>query len=198
MKKQNKKFTTEIKLKKMKKNIIIALVAVLPLIGFSQSMFDKYEDLDNVSAVVVNESMFKLLSKINVEVDDKEAQDFMDIAQNLRNLKVFITEDKKVSADMQSTMERYLKSSSLQELMRVKDKDANVKFYIKSGKDEDHVSELLMFVTGVKNMNVEINDRKIETVLLSLTGDIDLNKIGSLTQKMNLPSELSKAGKNKK
>jgi len=198
LKKQNKKFTTEIKLKKMKKNIIIALVAVLPLIGFSQSMFDKYEDLDNVSAVVVNESMFKLLSKINVEVDDKEAQDFMDIAQNLRNLKVFITEDKKVSADMQSTMERYLKSSSLQELMRVKDKDANVKFYIKSGKDEDHVSELLMFVTGVKNMNVEINDRKIETVLLSLTGDIDLNKIGSLTQKMNLPSELSKAGKNKK
>ncbi|MCM4153290.1 DUF4252 domain-containing protein [Arenibacter sp. N53] len=182
----------------MKKNIIIALVAVLPLMGFSQSMFDKYEDLDNVSAVVVNESMFKLLSKINVEVDDKEAQDFMDIAQNLKNLKVFITEDKKVSADMQTTMDKYLKSSSLQELMRVKDKDANVKFYIKSGKDEDHVSELLMFVTGVKNVNVEINDRKIETVLLSLTGDIDLNKIGSLTQKMNLPSELSKAGKNKK
>ena len=98
---------------------------------------------------------------------------------------------------MQVTMEKYLKSSSLQELMRVKDKDANVKFYIKSGKDEDHVSELLMFVTGIKNGNVEINDRKFETVLLSLTGDIDLNKIGSLTQKMNLPSELNKAGKNK-
>ena len=84
----------------MKKNIIIVLVAVLPLMGFSQSMFDKFEDLDNVSAVVVNESMFKLLSKINVEVDDKEAQDFMDIAQNLKNLKVFITEDKKISTDM--------------------------------------------------------------------------------------------------
>ncbi|MEG3658192.1 DUF4252 domain-containing protein [Arenibacter palladensis] len=181
----------------MKKNIIVVLVAVLPFIGFSQSMFDKFEDLDNVSAVVVNESMFKLLSKINVEVDDKEAQDFMDIAQNLKNLKVFITEDKKISADMQVTMEKYLKSSSLQELMRVKDKDANVKFYIKSGKDEDHVSELLMFVTGIKNGNMEINDRKFETVLLSLTGDIDLNKIGSLTQKMNLPSELNRAGKNK-
>jgi hypothetical protein len=182
----------------MKKNIIIVLVAVLPLLGFSQSMFDKFEDLDNVSAVVVNESMFKLLSKINVEVDDKEAQDFMDIAQNLKNLKVFITEDKKISMDMEITMEKYLKSASLQELMRVKDKDANVKFYIKSGKDEDHVSELLMFVTGIKNVDVEINNRKFETVLLSLTGDIDLNKIGSLTQKMNLPSELNKAGKNQK
>lgn len=179
----------------MKKNIIIAIIAFLPLFGFSQSMFDKYEDLDNVSAVVVNESMFRLLSKINVEVDDKEARDFMDIAQNLKNLKVFITEDKSISSDMETTMEKYLKSASLQELMRVKDKDANVKFYIKSGKDEDHVSELLMFITGIKNMDVDIDNRKIETVLLSLTGDIDLNKIGSLTKKMNLPEELNKAGK---
>lgn len=179
----------------MKKNIIIAIIAIIPFLGFSQSMFDKYEDLDNVSAVVVNESMFRLLSKINVEVDDKEAQDFMDIAQNLKNLKVFITEDTKVSTDMEATMEKYLKSASLQELMRVKDKDANVKFYIKSGKDADHVSELLMFVTGIKNVDVEIDNRKIETVLLSLTGDIDLNKIGSLTKKMNLPEELNKAGK---
>ncbi len=182
---------------KMRKHIIIALLAVLPLVGHSQSIFDKYEDVDKVSAVVVNESMFRLLSKINVEVDDQEAQDFMDIAQNLKNLRVFITEDKAVSADMEATMKKYLKSASLQELMRVKDKDANVRFYIKSGRDEDHVSELLMFVTGIKNVDMEINDRKIETVLLSLTGDIDLNKIGSLTKKMNLPNELNKAGKNR-
>ena len=55
-----------------------------------------------------------------------------------------------------------------------------------------------MFVTGINNTDLEINNRKFETVLLSLTGDIDLNKIGSLTQKMNLPTELNKAGKNKK
>ena len=71
--------------------------------------------------------------------------------------------------------------------------DANVKFYIKAGKDDDHVSELLMFVTGVKN--IQAGGRKVETVLLSLTGDIDLNKIGSLTSKMNLPKELNNAGK---
>jgi len=96
---------------------------------------------------------------------------------------------------MQATVDRYLKSSSLQELMRVKDKDANVKFYIKNGKDDDHVSELLMFVTGIRNSDVSINDRQIETVLLTLTGDIDLTKIGSLTKKMNLPEELNKAEK---
>lgn len=178
------------------KNIIVTVVmAMVCYTGFSQSMFDKYEDLDNVSAVVVNSSMFRLLANIDVEVDDPDAKDFMDIAKSLKNLKVFITEDKSISADMMSTMNKYLKSNSLEELMRVKDKEANVKFYIKQGKDEDHVSELLMFVTGMKNVDMDVNGRKFETVLLSLTGDIDLNKIGSLTNKMNLPQELNKAGK---
>jgi hypothetical protein len=182
----------------MKKYITILLLAALPLMGFSQSMFDKYEDLDEVTTVVVNESMFKLLSKIDVEVDDPEAKDFMDIAQSLKSLKVFTTEDKGIGTDMKSSVDKYLKSASLEELMRIKDKEANVKFYIKSGKDDDHVSELLMFVTGMNNVNIEANGRKFETVLLSLTGDIDLNKINSLTKKMNLPEELNKAGKKNK
>jgi hypothetical protein len=182
----------------MKKFIVVLVMAVLPLTGFSQSIFDKYEDLDNVSAVVVNKSMFNLLAKMDVDVDDPEAQEYMDMAQSLSGLKVFITQDSKISADMKGEVDKYLKSSKMEELMRVKDKDANVKFYIRNGKDEDHVSELLMFVTGMKNVDVEVNGRKLETVLLSLTGDIDLNKIGSLTKKMNLPEELNKAGKQKK
>jgi len=177
----------------MKKSLILLFLAVTPFIGFSQSLFDKYEDSDNVSAVIVNKSMFNLLSKIDVEVDDQDAKDFMDIAKSVSSLKVFTTEDKAVGADMAVNVAKYLKSSSMEELMRVKDKDANVKFYIKSGKDDDHVSELLMFVTGVKN--IQAGGRKVETVLLSLTGDIDLNKIGSLTSKMNLPKELNNAGK---
>jgi hypothetical protein len=183
----------------MKKTLTVIALFLVAQSGFSQSVFDKYEDLENVSAVVINQSMFRLLANIDVEVDDPEAQDFMDIAKSLKNLKVFITEDKSISADMAKTMSSYLKNNSLEELMRVKDKDANVKFYIKQGKDEDHVSELLMFVTGMKDagVDVNVNGRKFETVLLSLTGDIDLNKIGSLTSKMNLPEELNKAGKNK-
>jgi hypothetical protein len=180
----------------MKRNIILLLlIAVMPLMGFSQSLFDKYEDLDEVTSVVVNKSMFNLLSKIDVEVDDPEAKDFMDIAKSVNSLKVFTTEDKNIGAEMKASVDKYLKSASLEELMRIKDKEANVKFYIKSGKDDDHVSELLMFVTGMKNIEVEANGRKFETVLLSLTGDIDLNKINSLTKKMNLPEELNKAGK---
>ena len=169
------------------------MIAVVPLSGFSQSLFDKYEDLDDVTSVVVNKSMFNLLAKIDVEVDDPEARDFMDIASSLKSLKVYTTDNKEIGNNMKSSVDKYLKSSTMEELMRVKDKDANVKFYIKQGKDADHVSELLMFVTGLKDMQAD--GRKFETVLLSLTGDIDLNKINSLTNKMNLPEELNKAGK---
>ena len=181
----------------MKKLILIAIITLMPLTGFSQSLFDKYEDLDKVTTIVVNQSMFRLLSNIDVEVDDKDTQDFMDIAQSLKNLKMFSTEDKSISAEMKASVSQYLKSSSMEELMRIKDEDKNIKFYIKNGKDDNHVSELLMFITGLEKANVDIKGHKIETVLLSLTGDIDLRKISSLTKKMNLPEELNKAGKNK-
>jgi calcineurin-like phosphoesterase family protein len=181
----------------MKKYIAIIALALLPFAGTSQSIFDKFEDMDEVSSVIVNKNMFDLLVKMDVNVDEPEAREAMEIAKSLSGLKVFVTENKGISADMKSTVERYLKNASLEELMRVKDKDANVKFYIRKGKDDDHVSELLMFVTGINNVDVEINDRKIETVLLTLTGDIDLTKIGALTKKMNLPKELNQIEKKK-
>ncbi|MCL5247381.1 DUF4252 domain-containing protein [Cellulophaga sp. 20_2_10] len=177
----------------MKKLLIIAVLTALPFTGFSQSIFDKFEDLDNVSSLIVNKSMFNLLTKIDVDVNDKENQEYIDIAKSISSLKVFITEDSKIGTDMLTTMKSYLKTASLEELMRVKDKEANIKFYIKSGKDEDHVSELLMFVSDIQNAKVD--GRKVETVLVSITGDIDLNKIGSLTSKMGLPEQLKEVKK---
>ena len=89
--------------------------------------------------------------------------------------------------------------------MRVKDGEQTVKFYIKEGKNEDHVSELLMFITGLKEVtkdaDVTINGQKreFETVLLTLTGDIDLKQISKLTNQMDIPggNQLEKAGKEK-
>lgn len=181
----------------MNKFMLFAAFAVSVFTSSAQSVFDKYEDMEEVSSVIVNKNMFQLLMKMDVDINDPEAREFMDIAKSLDGVKVFITEDKSVSADMKATVDRYLKSAALSELMRVKDKDANVKFYIREGKDSDHVKELLMFVTGINNADIQVNDRKFETVLLTITGDIDLTKIGALTRKMNLPDELNQAGKSK-
>lgn len=179
----------------MKKSILVVAAILIGISGHSQSQFDKFEDMEHVGSVIVNKNMIDLVANIGALSDDAEAKEFMSLAKGLKQLKVFMTEDKDASAKMKSSVDKYLRSSSLEELMRVKDKDTNVKFYIKSGKDENHVKELLMFVTGMDKVKVGHNGRNIETVLVSLTGDIDLRKIGTLTEKMDLPRDLNKAEK---
>lgn len=187
----------------MRKLVLILAIAILPVVSFAQSIFDNYEDMDGVTSVVVNQNMFKLLSKIDVETNDKETQDYINLIRNLTSLKVLSTGDEAISAKMKGEVTSYLKKSNLQELMRVKDGEQTVKFYIREGKNENHVSELLMFITGLKEVtkdsNVTINGQKreFETVLLTLTGDIDLKQISKLTNKMDIPGgkQLEKAGK---
>lgn len=177
----------------MKKLVLILAVIVMPFATSGQSVFDKYEDLDEVTTVVVNQKMFSMLAKMGIEADDPEAQQIIDMAKKITGLKVFTTGDEKISADMKASVAKYLKGSGLEELMRVKDGDQTVNFYVREGKDENHVKELLMFVNGIKEMtqgaDIEINGKKrqIETVLLTLTGDIDLRQIAKLTDGMNVP-----------
>lgn len=186
----------------MRKLVLILALAIVPFATNAQSMFDKFEDMDGVTSVVVNQNMFKLLAKLDVETEDKEAQDYLNMIESLTSLKVLTTEDGTISNQLKAEVDNYLAKSDLQELMRIKDGDQLVKFYIREGKDEDHVSELLMFITGLKEVtkdtNITVNGKKreIETVLLTLTGDIDLKQISKLTKQMEIPGgeQLEKAG----
>jgi hypothetical protein len=170
-----------------------------------QGVFDKFEDMDGVTSVIVNQKMFKMLMDLQIQTDDPEAQEMVDMVGKITGLKVLTTGDEKISDDMNATVNRYLKSSNLQELMRIKDGEQTVKFYVKEGKDDNHVKELLMLVSGLKEItkgqDITINGKKreIETVLLSLTGDIDLRQVAKLTNKMNVPGgdQLKKVGTKK-
>jgi len=190
----------------MKKVIVIIALIIAPMLSGAQSIFDKYEDMKEVTSIVVTQKAFRMLATIDLDVDDPEAKEFMEMVKKITGLKVFTTGDEKISADMKSTVDKYLKSSALEELMRIKDGDQTVKFYVKEGKDENHVKELLMFVSGLKEItegkDIEINGKKreIETVLLTLTGDIDLRQVSKITNQMDIPGgdQLKKAGENGK
>ncbi len=180
----------------MKKHIILIVLAFLPIVTFGQDIFDKYEDSDQVTFVAMQPKMFQMLGKMSVSSDDPEAADFFKLVNSITSFKVITTENSKISKDIDGWVTTRLKSSAYEELMRVKDGGSNVKFYVKEGKDADHVKELLMFVTGLQDADIDIDGRKIETVLLSLTGDINLQEIAKLTDKMDLPGgkQLKKAG----
>ncbi|WP_138434262.1 DUF4252 domain-containing protein [Winogradskyella algicola] len=188
----------------MKKVIVIIALILAPMLSGAQSIFDKYEDMKDVTSIVVTQKAFRMLATIDLDVDDPEAKEFMEMVKKITGLKVFTTGDEKISTDMKATVDKYLKSSDLEELMRIKDGEQTVKFYVKEGKDENHVKELLMFVTGLKELtegqDIEINGKKreIETVLLTLTGDIDLRQVSKITNQMDIPGgdQLKKADKN--
>jgi len=166
----------------MKKFITPLLLIVAPLLMSAQNVFDKFEDENDVTSVVVTSEMFKLLSKMDLSSDDPEAQEYLNLINNLNEIKVFTTENVEVASRMNATVSNYLSSSSkLVELMRVKDKGQNIKFYVKKGADENHVSELLMHLTGTTE------DGSTQTVIMSITGNIDLKKISKLTKDLDVP-----------
>lgn len=170
---KNKKYT-------MKKIVLLLTFTLLfGFSGFSQTVLDKYEGQDNVSAVVVNKKMFELMSKVKMEDSDQDAQKYLALIKNLENLKVFKTSSAKITGDMRLTVEKYLASANLEQLMKVNENGKNAKIYVKSGAGTN-VKELLMFIEGAgANGN--------ETVLMSLTGDFNLNDIALLTKRMKLP-----------
>jgi hypothetical protein len=180
----------KINYKSMKKAILTLVLLFVTNVFFGQqSLFDKFEDQDNVTAVIVNQKMFQLMSKM--KVDDKETQQYVNLIKKLDNLKVFVTNNSGKAGEMKSVADKYLKSANLEELMRVNQGGKSVKIYVRSGSKDTLVKELFMFVEGAP---------KEQTVLLSLTGEFDLNDISVLTDKMNLPGgdDLKKASKGKK
>ncbi|TDW47356.1 uncharacterized protein DUF4252 [Flavobacterium sp. 270] len=175
----------------MKKFIITIVLAFVTNAFYAQGAFDKFDGQDDVTSVIVNKKMFDLMSKVKVDASDKETQQYINLIKKLDYLKVFTTKNPKVEADMKAAADKYVKTAGLEELMRVNDGGKNIKIMVKSGATDSQVKELLMFIDGAKND---------DTVLLSLTGNFDLNEISVLTDKMQLPggSDLKKASKGKR
>jgi hypothetical protein len=173
----------------MKKFIIALLIALLPAATFAQDAFAKYEDVPEVTSIIVNKKMFELMAKMKLDPKDKEGQKYLSLVKKLENLRIFTTSSNKYSTELKGTVTNYLKSHPLEELMRVNEGGQTIKIYIKNGATATQVKELLMFMDGGKE----------ETVLLSLTGNFDLNDLSILTEKMQLPGgEQLKKAANKK
>lgn len=173
---------------KINKLIIAVVLVISPFITYAQTQFDKFEDIEGVTSVIVNQKAFSLMSKIGADSDEE----YLDLIKNIESLKVFATESVSVAKQMEAEAKKYLKNSNLEELMRVKDGDSNVTIYIKEGKNEDFVKELFMFVRDGENGSNE-------SVIICLTGNIDLKQISKLTDKMDLPGgeHLDKANNKK-
>ncbi|ALU74617.1 DUF4252 domain-containing protein [Tenacibaculum finnmarkense] len=154
--------------------IIIGLIFTVNL-SFGQSIFDKLEDMDDVSSVIVNKDAFEMLSKFDVNSQDNEAIEVFNMVKNLDELKVFSTKKPSVVTQMEQLLKSAVSKNNLVALMRIKDENSRVKIYVKSTKNKNFVSEVLMFIKDKKGEN-----GKAESIIVFLTGTIDINKMSKL------------------
>ncbi len=163
----------------MKKLIIATCAFLLPFLAGAQN-FAKYENMKEVDAVVITSKMFKLLTKIDLNADDPETQEYIDLIENLEEIRVFTSKQAGVRRQMAADVNSYLKSGAMEELMRVSSDGKNVKFYYKPGRNDDYVSQLFMFMEGQ-------DEKTPVSVILNITGEINLAQVSKLAQDLQIP-----------
>ncbi|MCF8368396.1 MAG: DUF4252 domain-containing protein [Bacteroidales bacterium] len=162
--------------------IAVAALAVLPMLSFSQSksvagIFDKYSGVDGFTSVEITKGLFELFAQ--VEADDPEFEDFKKAIEGLESMRLLAFSldegkgDSKTRENFISEIKKTVPLNEFQELMVVKDKDANINFYAKSNKQV--INEMIMIVDGAN-----------EAVFLSLYGNIDLNYVAKLGSAMDM------------
>lgn len=147
-------------------------------------LLDKVEDSDGVTSILVTKKMFELFTKTtDIEV---EGESLNDVISGLQELKIFEINQSKASKlpalnfnDLSST----LKKDGYEVLLKIKDGGDNVEIYIleKSGLVKH------LFLVAEDNDSMQ---------LISLLGDIDLEKISKLSGTLNI-EQLKHLDKNK-
>jgi sulfur relay (sulfurtransferase) DsrF/TusC family protein len=168
----------------MKKKILLIALVFVSVVSFGQSIFDTLENMEDVSSFIINKDAFQLLQKFNPDMsEDNEALEVFEMLQNLNELKVFKTSMLKVAKKMEAMTATVVKKANLIELMRFKDADSRAKIYVKTGANKETVSEVIMFVSGVSEATESNSEGHTESVIISLNGIIDVNKLSKLAEK---------------
>lgn len=163
----------------MKKLVLIIALSVFPFLSQAQS-FSGYADMKGVSSMVMTSEMFKLLADIDFESTDPEVKRYIQLIENLEDIKVLTTQDATIAKKMETDVNSYLSSASMSKLMSFKDDGKEVNFYSKPGSKKGAVSQLFMFLKGME-------EGEPITVIMSITGDIDLKEVSKLAQDLEVP-----------
>jgi len=154
----------------MKKFIITLLLAALPLVTFAQQdAFAKFEGVEGIQSLTLNKELFDMFGSIGDSATTAKTKGYLDAASKIEKVKVYITAEKKYKKQLNNAVADYLKSNPLDLLLSFNDKGSAVKVYAKQGSKESIIREGLVVI--------EDSQRKQESVIISFTGEINLNDI---------------------
>jgi len=161
--------------------IIFMLVGLHFTLGcVAQQNFDQLDRMDQIQAVVVTPKMFDLMAKVKMDDSDQESARYLALISSLDQLKLYTTTDKVAATAMKSVVDQYVSVAKLSKLTAVSDQDKKVSVYTKPGTSAVLIAELLLYLEGTGNQ---------ESMLFSLTGNINLDEVAFLSERLKLPAQ---------
>lgn len=159
----------------MKKLMVVAVMVMMSASIQAQDaitkFFSKYQNDDSFSQVTISSKMFSLFT--NMEVEDKDDQEVLSAISKLKGLRILTKEDTRESRSLYKEAMGMIPVKEYEELMTVRDKDKDMKFFIKEAGGK--ISELVMVMGGNE-----------EFMVMSLFGEIDLKQVSKIGKKMNV------------
>ncbi|MED5362587.1 MAG: DUF4252 domain-containing protein, partial [Bacteroidota bacterium] len=117
---------------------------------------------------------------------------FLELISQINTFKLLRTDEPSISDNFSDWTQEYAKTNQLTELMQVREDQTIVYFFAALSEKENIVNQLVMLAQE-DNDNAALGYRN-QTVLLYIDGKIDLVRIASLVQKLDIPGgeELNK------
>ncbi len=116
----------------MKRIIILFAALLLSFSAFAQngkSIYQKYSDAENVSAVYISPAMFRLIGKIpDLEVGDDNVN-LTPVIRSLTGLYILNSENASINSALRSDAERFINAGRYELLMEAKDSGETVRMY---------------------------------------------------------------------
>ena len=134
-------------------------------------IFDKYNGQQGFTNVTINQYLFEMIAKIDTTDEGKE---MVEMAQSIEGIRILAMDTIMENVNLYQEVMKATKKGDYKELMTVKEKDNDIVFMVKE--EDGIIKELLMVIGGTKE----------ENAIISIKGDIDLAKMGSLAKTMNI------------
>lgn len=131
----------------MRKLLLLTVMLLVTVSSFAQdgrSIYNKYSDEDNVSAVYISQAMFRLIGKLPAIELEEGDMDLTGVINTLNGFYLISSENKKINSSLQSDVEKMVKAGKYEMMMEVKDNGTIVRIYLVG--DEKIVSSLVVLV----------------------------------------------------
>jgi len=160
----------------MKKLMIGAVIMMCSLAVSAQSdsmskFFSKYQNDESFSQVTISGKMFSMMANISGDTEEEKAM--INSISKIKGLKILSKSEARNSRELYKEAISMIPANTFEELMSIRDKDKDMKFYTKEAGGK--ISELVMVMGGNE-----------EFMVLSLFGEIDLKDISRIGKSVNI------------